>query len=479
VTHRHVQALAAAGFAGAIVALALPLSALGGDDDKAPGPPEKVHVSPGEGWTTHPHFKVSWSNPEHRSRIVTAHYQLCRVEPDGECEQRRVQANDIHELELTVPQAGDYTLVAWLDDSRGRSDPKHGSAAVHLRFDDQPPTSRGLELGSGADRASLSLSFEDPLSGPGEAEIQLRPKTGAWRSLATTVEPAGHATARIADLKLPDGTYEARALVKDLTGNMTVIDHGTDGEALEVVLPMRSRNAVSAFGHVTRTARRCRTVTARVRGRIRRRLACSTVTERQTIPFPGAAPIRLAHADRIVLSGSLQGVSAGSRALEVVERPRTPGAAPRTTPVEPDGSGRFQLVLEPGPSRTIEIRYAGDQQNLAAKVQAAVLVPAAGTLTVDRRLVRNGDTVQFSGRLLGAPIPEQGRTVDLQAFYRGAWRTFATPRTDEDGGWRHPYRFGATRGRVAYRFRVLIQREAGYPYEAGMSRPVTVIVRGA
>jgi hypothetical protein len=84
----------------------------------------------------------------------------------------------------------------------------------------------------------------------------------------------------------------------------------------------------------------------------------------------------------------------------------------------------------------------------------------------------------FSGRLSAGPIPDGGKLLDLQAHYRGSWRTFATPRTDARGRWSYRYRFGATRGTVRYRFRARIRREAAYPYELGYSRTVGVTVRG-
>ena len=105
-------------------------------------------------------------------------------------------------------------------------------------------------------------------------------------------------------------------------------------------------------------------------------------------------------------------------------------------------------------------------------------MPAASTLAASRRSVLNRQSVLFSGRLLGEPIPAIGRTVDLQAHYRGAWRTFATPRADATGAWRYRYRFGASPGRISYPFRVLVQPDAGYPYETGVSRTVRVSVRG-
>jgi hypothetical protein len=113
-----------------------------------------------------------------------------------------------------------------------------------------------------------------------------------------------------------------------------------------------------------------------------------------------------------------------------------------------------------------------------ARTEVRVLVPARSSIAVSKRFALNGQTVRFRGRLRGGPIPEGGKLIDLQAFYRGRWRTFATPRTDRRGRWSYDYRFEATRGTVTYRFRARIRREAAYPYELGHSRVVRVTVRG-
>ena len=54
----------------------------------------------------------------------------------------------------------------------------------------------------------------------------------------------------------------------------------------------------------------------------------------------------------------------------------------------------------------------------------------------------------------------------------------AVARADGRGRFRQAYRFQATVGRVAYRFRALIPREASYPFETGVTPVVTVVVRG-
>ena len=131
-----------------------------------------------------------------------------------------------------------------------------------------------------------------------------------------------------------------------------------------------------------------------------------------------------------------------------------------------------------GPSRTIRFRYAGTPRVKPAEGELRMMVSARSAIAVDRRAVRNGEAIEFTGRLRGGHVPEGGKLIDLQAHYRGTWRTFAAPRTDARGRWSYEYRFGATRGTVRYRFRARIRREAAYPYELGYSRLVSVTVHG-
>jgi hypothetical protein len=93
-------------------------------------------------------------------------------------------------------------------------------------------------------------------------------------------------------------------------------------------------------------------------------------------------------------------------------------------------------------------------------------------------VVAESGRVRFTGRLglRFARVPRGGKLVDLQAFDRGRWRTFATARArGSKGAWRYTYRFGKSPGR--YRVRLRIRREAVFPYDLGYSRSVTVRVR--
>ena len=91
----------------------------------------------------------------------------------------------------------------------------------------------------------------------------------------------------------------------------------------------------------------------------------------------------------------------------------------------------------------------------------------------------NGEDIVLRGRVRGRPLPDVGKLVQLQAYSRGRWLTFATPRADaRTGRWSYRYRFTATRGTVRYRFRARVPTESGYPYTVGASGSAYVVVRG-
>jgi hypothetical protein len=102
-------------------------------------------------------------------------------------------------------------------------------------------------------------------------------------------------------------------------------------------------------------------------------------------------------------------------------------------------------------------------------------VRAATTIRLDKARYRNGDTVKFSGRITTRPVIRR-KAVYLQVVVRGRWRTFDTTRADSDGVWRLRYRFTATQRPTAYRFRAVIPTDEGYPWAAGHSRALRVLV---
>ena len=101
-------------------------------------------------------------------------------------------------------------------------------------------------------------------------------------------------------------------------------------------------------------------------------------------------------------------------------------------------------------------------------------MPAATSARVSRRRVRNGQAVNFSGRVRGLPVPAAGKLVEVQVRFTDRWQTFRTTRSDRAGRWSSRYRFQRTRGVQRYRFRVRLPKEAGYPFETGVSRTLAV-----
>lgn len=93
-----------------------------------------------------------------------------------------------------------------------------------------------------------------------------------------------------------------------------------------------------------------------------------------------------------------------------------------------------------------------------------------------RRLaVAGGRPVLFQGRV-SRPVPRHGKLVEVQAHFRGRWRTISAVRSRRGGRWRFGYTFRTTGRRATYRLRARVPVEAGYPFSAGASPPVRVTV---
>ena len=93
-----------------------------------------------------------------------------------------------------------------------------------------------------------------------------------------------------------------------------------------------------------------------------------------------------------------------------------------------NGNGRFVFKATRGPSRTLRFRYPGTNLVRARTSEVDISVSAGATLRASRERVVNGGDVRFTGRVLGRHLPATGKLVELQAYSRGEWRTFATPR---------------------------------------------------
>jgi hypothetical protein len=140
--------------------------------------------------------------------------------------------------------------------------------------------------------------------------------------------------------------------------------------------------------------------------------------------------------------------------------------------------GRFAVRLAPGPSREVLATAAPTSTLAGARSQPAHLeVRGFLSLHASAPVAEvGGRPIVFAGRVGGAPLPDSGKTVQLQFRLPGLpWREFRTVTADARGRFRYSYRFVDDDSRGArFQFRALAPRQAGWPYGAAGSRSVTV-----
>jgi hypothetical protein len=455
----HAVRLEAIDAAGNLAAIDRPIMV----DNNAPAKALGLTVDGGEGWRSANDFTVRWTNPPGQvAPISKAHYELCQI-GSAPCTKGTVAAAAIEGLTgLTVPEPGEYDLRVSVEDAAGNHDPQRASDPVRLRFDDEAPTVV-FEAPDETHPTRVTAALADRGSGVAEAAIEIRDTGGRqWQELDASIH-GGVMVADVDDVSLPDGVYEVRARARDRAGNERTGDRRRDGAKMQLELPLRLRSGVLLL---SRGRPRCRGTGGRKRRcRAPARAGATIVVRSARAQIDGL--LRSAHGDAI----------ANAR-ISVFEQLRTGGGRKPLAELRSDGRGRFSLTVPRAPSRSIQFAYGGTPLVKPATGEVRMLVPAASSMSADRGTVRNGEAVAFKGRLAGGHVPDGGKLIDLQAYYRGGWRTFATPRTDSRGRWFYRYRFGATRGTVRYRFRARIMREAAYPFELGYSRRVEVTVRG-
>lgn len=139
-----------------------------------------------------------------------------------------------------------------------------------------------------------------------------------------------------------------------------------------------------------------------------------------------------------------------------------------TRGVVTDAKGRFSVRLPKGPSRTVRFAYGDSVQTVK------VIVAAPVRLRTSRTSTRNGRSIRFTGSVPGAG--GASTRVELQAWARGRWIPFKTVALKR-GTFGASYRFMRTFTKQRYRFRAVIHEDPDFPYAAGRSAEVRVVVR--
>jgi hypothetical protein len=387
---------------------------------------------------------------------------------------------------MSVSDDGPHVVRYSATDVAGNEAPER---TVSFKIDRTAPAPVVFEPQRRADPRQITVTAADATSGLADGGVirlrRIAPTRGEWIALRTT-RAGSQYSARVENTRLPAGTYELVAAVPDQAGNVGVGTRNRGGgrEVLHIdpshVGPYPTDGDKPRPGPGEREGKTRTMVTAKLAApvtkcrKVRRRKRCST-----HVKLVRAA--RLPFGTKARASGRL---TAGSKPLAraeitVLGRLRKDGAVYRAVGVvRTNGQGQFAYRVPAGASRTLAFLYRGTTKYHHSSAAVQVTVPAAATIKASRKRVRNGRSVVFSGRLRGLPYPTRGKVLDLQAFYRGKWRTFATPRSQVAGRWRYRYRFEATQGTVVYRFRIRVRASSDYPYALGYSRTVKVRVTG-
>ena len=435
--------------------------------DRTPPSRVDVAVEGGDAWRSRNDFAVAWSNPDEgdRAPIVAAVHKLCPA-AGGDCARGEHVAPGVARLATPVPGPGAWTVSLWRRDAAGNEAESMASVPVTLRYDPDAPQ-LGFEPTSPSDPTLVAVKATDAVSGVADGGIEISAAgSGVWQTLPVQRQ-GDQLTARIDDAGLAPGAYELRARAVDQAGNEASSGLRLDGQPMVLNLPLRVVSALqTAFGRERVT-----------RERVRRKGRTRTVERRAIVQTQAA---------RVLFGESAQ---VGGK-LVAPDGTGIPGANVNVVAVSPLGAEEVIATLQTGAdgsfgytatgvaNRTLRFAYAGSPGILPAQSELAMTVPASTELRVNRHRLRNGQTVIFRGPVRTGPLPPEGKLLEMQVRQPGRWQTFKTVRSDAAGQFEVRYTFRRTSGVVDYRFRVRLPAEAGYPFTAGVSRVVTVRVRG-
>lgn len=255
---------------------------------------------------------------------------------------------------------------------------------------------------------------------------------------------------------LPDGPHNVRLLVQDATGT-NEIPYGPVSITTRNSVPGRGTpNGVNAAdGAIMQVKWKGR------KGRELRSPFNRSVAVEGTLRNPAGQPI----------------IGATVVLQKTDLRPGAREETLATVVTKVDGTFGHRFRARPGMRIAVRYRaFAGDAGN-SAEQRLTLRVRAAATLRTPK-VVRRGQRLRFSGRLRGRPIPRGGKLVQLQFQVGRRWRdSGGIVRTDRRGNFRGVVGTRPGGGRETLRLRILVRREASYPYSMGASptRRVTLI----
>jgi hypothetical protein len=363
-------------------------------------------------------------------------------------------------VSATVIEEGTHRVAFYARDLAGNVDDGGESNGVTntapqvalVRIDRQPPNVSFPNSQSPSQPELIRARVGDAMSGPDLTRgwIGIRRAGSRERFVPLPAAPSGRSgelRARWDSDAYPAGEYEFRATGYDAAGNATATAQRADGKPMRLPNPLKA-TAVLRAGFADRGG------------------------AKQVVPYGGKPLFKghLATEANTPLSGM---------PVRIVERSPVGGPARHST-VTTGRGGAFAIRLSPGPSREIAARFEGTPTLTRAATPSLRLAVRSGvSLRASSPSARVGGLpIVFKGRVAAAPgtLPSDGKSVQLQFRLPGlAWSEFRTVQTDRRGRFRYSYKFSDDDSRgVAFQFRAYAPAQAGWPYEPGGSRPVTV-----
>lgn len=331
------------------------------------------------------------------------------------------------------------------------------------------------DVGSGIARGFLVVDGQTqpaaPFTGPGSCRASTDSEDGRPAYDETVpCPPLGSTTIPWDTTPLADGPHRVELWIEDAAGNRTLASQGTvtvTHPAPEVPQrPLESPAAERGPVNGSIATDRAR-LTAWWEDGKRRPVALSRgwdarrpATLRGLLSDPDGRPIAAA-------------------TLDVVSTSSAYGAAPArlgSATTAADGSFSFPVPLADG-SAAISLRWRArllDRQP-AESTGLSLAVSAGSSFRASRRSVRRGDTVRFTGRVVGRAGVRLRVPVDLYAYSGGRWLNVRSTVTDAVGRWTIAFKFRSSTGRIPFRARV--QQGVLYPYEPGYSTRIRLRVR--
>lgn len=361
----------------------------------------------------------------------------------------------------TVLGEGVHAISFHARDAAGNTGAGGPAASTPVRIDMTPPRVAFVPSQDPAEPERIEAVVEDALSGPSGARGSIWFRAANTRRQfqpIPTAVLAGRLIARWDSDSQPPGSYEFRATGYDSAGNSASGGRRANGTRMVLANPLKRTTALQlGFG-----------------GRRPESFARRPAT--RSLPY-----------GRGVLVGGR--LTAGAAALagqrvELVETFAAGAALPQRSAIAITGEdGVFIARLAPGPSRTIEARFAGTRVlTRAGGRRLQLAVPSSVRFrSSSASAVIGGPPVVFTGRIgqLDATLPPTGLAVELQFRLGGSdWNEFRTVQTNRRGRFRYPYAFSDDDSRGArFQFRAFVPAQPEWPYEPGASHPVIVTGR--